>query len=642
MKKFLLHEKFSVLAAVGLSMFSMACGGGGGTDGSNTNLAVGPTSLTGVFSDAPVDGLTYVTTPSNLSGTTKNGGQFSYLPTDTSVTFTANGMGLGSATPGDFVTPLDIVTDPMEINTAKAAGQQNKVTKILRLLQTLDTDQNPSNGITLSNNGSLAAQTLDTIDITTLSNPVSEENAAKHFLEELDKKGKSGKSFHFTRLANKMGLTINGTPASTLLTNQWNTRKTSVETAIQAKLDAITSKGTVPGVVVKVTMPDGTNKMFASGYANVETKTAMTTANHFRLGSITKTFTDMTVLQMMTEKGYDISTTTLGDLFGGVGAAYNATTFKAAVDPNDKLTTAKLAVLKEVTVYKLLAHLSGLQQTSSQKMTDQWGAYDYTSWGLMGYLNSSLTGANSATVPNSRTTPFTAQELLDISYGIGLEETGGWHYSNANYVMLGKIIEKLSTTSNPWYTEVKNRFGAGTTLNLSIDYYADAPTPPVVPPLPGGNDKGAVGYIDWYNNFSGACYLTPQCIKDTQYPVVIHPSFYGAAGGLTGNVSDLYSWATELGKKYEDATHPIGINAYYFEVIPNVLHMGPGMFKNVDRKLVGHPGQVQGYDCYVGYRYNVKEPIAACANTTIRNSGKIQVLALNDIMDLLDGKTEAK
>ncbi|MBF0428972.1 MAG: serine hydrolase [Magnetococcales bacterium] len=645
MNKNHLNEKISALAAVGLSMLSMACGGGG--TGAGGSSPVGESTLTGVFSDAPVDGLAYVSSPSNLSGVTKNGGQFSYLPFDT-VKFSVNGMGLGEGTAAAFMTPMDIVTDPLEVDSTKTAGQQNKVTKILRLLQSLDTDSNPSNGITVKNDKSLAAETLDTISLSSSTYTVTEETAAKHFLDELDKAGKSDKAFYFVRLAKKLGLST----ATTELNSRWTSRKTSVEAAIQKKLDALTKNstdatkhGTLPGVVVKVTMPDNTSKTFVSGYHNMGASTsvigtddiAMTEDKQFRIGSITKTFVTMTVLDFMKSKGYEISTITLGDLFGGT--PYSAATFKTALDPNGLLTDAKLAVLKEVTVHKLLTHLSGIPQTSSQKMTDQWGKYDYTSWGLMGYLNSTLTGTNSATVPNSRTTVFTAQELIDISYNIGLEESG-WHYSNINYVILGMIIEKLSP-SNPWYTEVKNRFGStGTTLQLGIDYYSSSATTPEIP-LPGGDDKGATGYIDWYGNFAGACYLTPQCVKDTKYSIKIHPSFYGAAGGLTGSVSDLYTWAGEIGKKYEDPTHPIGISAYYFEVIPNVLHMGPGMFKNIDRKLVGHPGQVQGYDCYVGYRYDVKEPIAGCTNTTI-NGGKIQVVALNAIMDLIDGKTAAQ
>ncbi|MBF0437539.1 MAG: hypothetical protein HQL93_00315, partial [Magnetococcales bacterium] len=140
MNKNHLNEKISALAAVGLSMLSMACGGGG--TGAGGSSPVGESTLTGVFSDAPVDGLAYVSSPSNLSGVTKNGGQFSYLPFDT-VKFSVNGMGLGEGTAAAFMTPMDIVTDPLEVDSTKTAGQQNKVTKILRLLQSLDTDSNP-------------------------------------------------------------------------------------------------------------------------------------------------------------------------------------------------------------------------------------------------------------------------------------------------------------------------------------------------------------------------------------------------------------------------------------------------------------------------------------------------------------------
>ena len=35
------------------------------------------------------------------------------------------------------------------------------------------------------------------------------------------------------------------------------------------------------------------------------------------------------------------------------------------------------------------------------------------------------------------------------------EPGAGYHYSNTNYLLLGEIIEKV--TSRPWYAEVRSR-----------------------------------------------------------------------------------------------------------------------------------------------------------------------------------------
>ncbi|MEO5346703.1 MAG: beta-lactamase family protein [Magnetococcus sp. YQC-9] len=692
MKKKLLNEKFSALAAIGLGLVSAACGGGGGGggssgDGSNTSQALNSATSIGVFTDAPVDGLVYKTytvssgvyIENNASTVkkTKNGGQFEYNKVlDNKIRFFVDNLSLGDATPDSYVTPMDLSPDPTTpLSDVQDPDSTDRSIKILRLLQTLDADKVPSNGISLTAGALNKTGTVDKLDISTLTSPVTEEAAVSHFMTELKKIDSSGKpkQSQLIRLVKRLNddptrtkIKIDSKTDTELWSELWpQSRIDALDAAIKAKLKSMTVNGakhsTLPGVVMKVKLPNGTVTTYTDGYSDLGTstsqiqsdETAMTTAKHFRLGSITKTFTGMTAMELVSEYGFNtltsnITTVTLGTVLGANPAttntttrtlgAYDAATFKAAVDstvPN-KLNDTKLALLKEVTIYQLLTHLSGLKQTSSQQMEDKLGYYDYKNvWALQGYHNSELSRAA------MRNTAYTTQELLDISYDLGLEEPGkGWHYSNANYVLLGKVIEKLSGRS--WDAEVKRRFGSGTALNLtSLDYTAALPTT-----LP-GNTNGATGYIDWYSNFAGACTsvdvsgnFTGQCEKDTKYSVKIHPSFYGAAGGLTGTIDDLYSWATYLGQKYEDPTHPIGmLKDTYFKVIANVLQMGPAVFKNLDRKLVGHPGQVQGYDCYVGYRYNVKDPIAACTNTTINDGGKIQAALLNAVMDMIDGKT---
>ncbi|MBF0262860.1 MAG: beta-lactamase family protein [Magnetococcales bacterium] len=692
MKKIWLNEKFSALAAISLGLVSAACGGGGG-DGTNLANAVNPALVTGVFSDAPVDGLIYKTYTINAQGTyletnasttkkTSDGGKFQYnAVSDSRVRFFVDNLAIGEAATGSVVTPMDLVADS---TTALANVQDpdstDRVIKVLRLLQTLDSDNNPSNGITLNAGRLKNPGWVDTFDITKLTDAdfvtsppattVSVANATKHFmteLQKLDASGKPAKQAQFANLVKKLNsgvdptLTVDGKTGAQMLTDLWpQSRLTALDTAIKAKLKSLTESsdgtkhGTLPGVVIKVRMPNGTDQVYSSGYSDLGASTSQISANdtlmtdtkHFRLGSITKTLTGMTAMDLVSEYGYNtptknITTATLGDLLGATTvtttapksvSGYSAATFRAAVDPNNKLSDAQLALFKEVTVYQLLTHLSGLKQTSSQQMEDKLGYYDYNNvWALQGYLDSELATKGSA---------FTAQELLNISYDLGLEEPGkGWHYSNANYVLLGKVIENLSPVGTKWHDVVKAKFGpTGATQALAtLDNYVET----LPPTLPGDNTVGATGYIDWYSNFAGACKtVDAKCEKDTKYSVKIHPSFYGAAGGLTGTVHDLYTWAQYLGTKYEDPAHPIGmLKDTYFKVIPNVLQMGPAVFKNLDRKLVGHPGQVQGYDCYVGYRYNTKDPIAACANTTLNDGGKIQALLLNSVMDMIDGKT---
>lgn len=98
--------------------------------------------LTGVFSDSPVSGLRYAT-GSNNTGVTNAEGEFQYQQGDT-VVFSIGRLVLPVVLASDFVTPLDMVTDTDVTDPA--------VVNVVRLLQSLDTDNNPENGISIPAN----------------------------------------------------------------------------------------------------------------------------------------------------------------------------------------------------------------------------------------------------------------------------------------------------------------------------------------------------------------------------------------------------------------------------------------------------------------------------------------------------------
>ena len=106
-----------------------ACGGGG------------TPVLTGVFVDAPVEGLSY----SNgwMSGTTDASGRFSYT-SGSNVTFSLGGIAFPPVAGAAMVTPVDLVSG--------TGAQDPAAVAIARLLQSADADGNPSNGIQLDNN----------------------------------------------------------------------------------------------------------------------------------------------------------------------------------------------------------------------------------------------------------------------------------------------------------------------------------------------------------------------------------------------------------------------------------------------------------------------------------------------------------
>jgi len=101
---------------------------------------------TGVFVDSAVGGVTFRTT-SGLSGTTNSNGEFSYVEGDIA-SFSIGDVDLGSVAASAVLTPVEVMG---ATNTA-----DQSVINLARLLQTLDTDGDPSNGIEITSNTSNA------------------------------------------------------------------------------------------------------------------------------------------------------------------------------------------------------------------------------------------------------------------------------------------------------------------------------------------------------------------------------------------------------------------------------------------------------------------------------------------------------
>lgn len=131
-----------------LSVFLAACSGGGGGGGTST-------PSTGVFLDSPVSGINYRT--ASGSGKTNTSGEFSYIAGET-VTFSIGNIDLPAAPANATVTPLNLA------NTTDVNHQV--VSNLLVLLQSLDADGNPSNGIQISPTAHTAATSSIDFNVT--------------------------------------------------------------------------------------------------------------------------------------------------------------------------------------------------------------------------------------------------------------------------------------------------------------------------------------------------------------------------------------------------------------------------------------------------------------------------------------------
>ena len=114
--------------------------GGSGDNALIAQLLPGPV-LTGQFGESAVGNVAY-STSSGLSGTTDVQGKYSYRAGDT-VKFSIGKIVLGQGPAGSLVTPIGLVNGATDFDNAD-------VVKILQLLQTLDDDLNPANGINIA------------------------------------------------------------------------------------------------------------------------------------------------------------------------------------------------------------------------------------------------------------------------------------------------------------------------------------------------------------------------------------------------------------------------------------------------------------------------------------------------------------
>jgi alpha-tubulin suppressor-like RCC1 family protein len=140
-----MNSLLRVSAAAAVALLVSSCGGGSASS-----------KLTGIFIDSPVAGIGYRTATG--SGKTTEKGEFQYELNET-VVFSVGSVDLPPAIAHTTVTPLDLA------NTTDFNHQV--VSNILILLQSLDSDGNPDNGIQIPANAPIAASKKIDFNVTT-------------------------------------------------------------------------------------------------------------------------------------------------------------------------------------------------------------------------------------------------------------------------------------------------------------------------------------------------------------------------------------------------------------------------------------------------------------------------------------------
>lgn len=190
-------------------------------------------------------------------------------------------------------------------------------------------------------------------------------------------------------------------------------RRAKLTATLQADVDANHREGVV-GVIAEVS--DGTATIQArAGESRLDSGTPIPFEAKFRMGSNTKTFVAVVVLQLAEEGKLSLDDSVERWLPGVVSA-----------NGNDG---------SRITIRQLLQHTSGLPNYTAD-------------------LFSSFTAADYERVRLEHSTP---EQLVALALAHPPDFAPGtsWNYSNTNYVLTGMIIEKV--TSNHWSSEVRQR-----------------------------------------------------------------------------------------------------------------------------------------------------------------------------------------
>ncbi|MFC5151237.1 serine hydrolase domain-containing protein [Streptomyces amakusaensis] len=203
--------------------------------------------------------------------------------------------------------------------------------------------------------------------------------------------------------------------------------------ALRAALRSALANG-APGALARVD-DNGRAHRLAEGLADRGTKRAITAEDRFRIGSVTKTFTTVVLLQLVDEGVLKLDDPVVKHLPGAL--------------PD-----------KRITVRHLLGNRSGL--------------YDYTN---------TLFARTVSGFEAVRNKVFTHRQLLDLSLAKAATGSpgGAYAYSNTNFVVAGMLIEKLTGTS----TGTAYRERIITPLKLADTFYVHPDTA-----LPGKHSRG--------------------------------------------------------------------------------------------------------------------------------------------------------
>jgi D-alanyl-D-alanine carboxypeptidase len=340
--------------------------------------------------------------------------------------------------------------------------------------------------------------------------------------------------------------------------------QSSLTQTLQSAVTARMQELRVPGAVILVQDPKIGTWMTAIGTSDLKTQAPITTDMHFRIGSITKTFTGTVILQLVDE--------------GKLRLDDPIAKYQPAVPNGANITIRQL-----------------LQMTS--------GLYNYTedlAW------NQAL-DANPQRV-------WTQKELLDIALAHPPYFAPGtdFHYSNTNTVLLGLVIEQITGNhvTDEFARRIFNPLGMRDTVMPPLTVAA-IPDPHPRGYLYGTNVESLTAPVLTGDAAAkaNAAAGTPNDWTD------MNPSWGWTAGSAISTVHDMQIWAKAL------ATGTLISAAAQRE---RLMYVPPGYGLAVVQiaGYIGHNGSLPGFQSQALYNPTTDSTIVVLTNLQNSPSGQ--------------------
>ena len=279
-------------------------------------------------------------------------------------------------------------------------------------------------------------------------------------------------------LAALTGLTLAGLPAASASADAVTGPAARSAEVVQRTLDSLVRDDKFPAALAAVRGRDGKTRDYTAGVADLKTKAKVPVNGQVRIASNTKMFTAVVVLQLVGEGRIELDAPVERYLPG--------------------LVRGKGIDGRKITVRQILQHTSGLADYDVALVGKDYGKVQHTY--------------------------FEPQQLLDaaLSQKALFAPGKGWSYSNANYVLAGLIVQKV--TGRPISEEITKRII--TRIGLRHTYWPALGDQSIREPHPQGYFPAADGS------------LADVTVGD--------PSMSWAAGQLNGTPRDLNRFLSAL------------------------------------------------------------------------------------------------